>query len=164
MSGVKLVVSEDSKPFQIDYWNSHTPSIEVEEDNNKRREIMEAKGEERSPVSLPLSSCSSCSSEDVGVKEEREEKEKDQGKDAGDVGEDEGYHTPTSPRNRIPEVRRCPPAPRKPPTLLYVKRKVRASQAGQLVDVEGEFGYLWSAELADAGPRTKKPRREATNA
>ncbi|XP_010931254.1 uncharacterized protein [Elaeis guineensis] len=170
MSSVKLVVSEDSKPFQMDslqilYRNSHTPSIEVEEDNNNKRiEIMEVKGEERSPAPPPPSSCSSCSSDDVGLQEEEEEKEKDQGKDAGDFGEDEGYHTPTSPRNRIPEICRCPPAPRKPPTVLYVKRKVRASQAGQLVDVGREIGSTWSAELADAGPRTKKPRREATNA
>ncbi|XP_017696071.1 uncharacterized protein LOC108510742 [Phoenix dactylifera] len=160
MSSAKLVVSEDPKPFHIDshqilYWNSHTPPLEVED-----REIMEAKGEARSPAPPRPSSSSSCSSEENGIKEEIV----DQGKDAGDVGEDEGYHTPTSPRNRIPEVRRCPLAPRKPPPLMYVKRKVTASQVGQLVDVQGEIGNFWSAQLADAGPRMKKPRREATNA
>lgn len=137
--------------------------MEVERDDKKisrEKTMMEAKGEERSPAPPPPPSSystSSRSSEEVGVKEE---KEKDRGKD--DAGEDEGYRTPTSPKNRIPEVRRCPPAPRKPPPLPYVKRKVRA----RLVDVEGEIGSLLSAELADAGPRTKKPRREreATNA
>ncbi|XP_010922343.1 uncharacterized protein [Elaeis guineensis] len=194
MSTVQLFASEkDPNPLQIDSpsnskleftQTSQIPSLEVEKDNNRREVKMEAKGEESSPTLLPPSSSSSCSPEEVGVKDEKEErkkdpsgnsvevgvleeeKETDQGKDVirDDGGDDDGYHTPSSPRHRIPEARVCPPAPKKPVHLLYMKRKVRAGQVRRRADdIESEIGSFWGAELDDAGPRTKKARGEATN-
>ncbi|XP_038980962.1 cyclin-dependent protein kinase inhibitor SMR12 [Phoenix dactylifera] len=184
MSTAQLCASEkDSNPLQIDSTpTSQVPSLEADKDASRREGTTEAEGEESSPVLLPPSSSSSCSSEQVGVEDEKEEKKKDgsgnsvevgvkeekemdRGKDVGDDGDDDGYHTPTSPRHRIPEARVCPPAPKKPAHLLYMKRKVRADQARRRVDdIEGEIGSFWSAELDDAAPRTKKARGEATNA
>ncbi|KAG1337879.1 cyclin-dependent protein kinase inhibitor SMR2 [Cocos nucifera] len=195
MSTARLFASEkDSNPLQIDSPSnskleftptSQIPSVQVEKDDDRREGKMEAKGEERSPTLLPPSSSSSCSSEEVGVKDEKEErkkdpsgnsvevgvleeeKETDQGKDnvRDDGDDDDGYHTPTSPRHRIPETGVCPPAPKKPVHLLYLKRKVRAGdQVRRRVDdiIEGQIGSFWGAELDDAGPRTKKARGEAT--
>ncbi|KAK8950522.1 hypothetical protein KSP40_PGU012589 [Platanthera guangdongensis] len=45
--------------------------------------------------------------------------------EAGDYDE-EGYHTPTSPRHRIPAALECPPAPKKP--ACYSRRRKRTGR------------------------------------
>ncbi|XP_050213026.1 cyclin-dependent protein kinase inhibitor SMR14 [Mercurialis annua] len=72
---------------------------------------------------------------------------------------DAGFKTPTSLNQKIPVIRSCPPAPRKPKSLPSNKRKSLARRV--LLDLSNEIESLFPANvLADLGAKIKKVRQE----
>ncbi|KAJ8477886.1 hypothetical protein OPV22_021613 [Ensete ventricosum] len=136
---------------------------------------MESEGGETCPTPL-IPSSSSISSEESGNKAEvkltgKLEQEEEVNQSKGDDGaaaaaaaanDDEGYHTPTSPRHRIPVPLKCPPPPRKPSSMLCSKRKVKNSRTqGQAGRGLGDLSLQVFEEIA---PVAKKARGDAATA
>ncbi|KAJ0983991.1 hypothetical protein J5N97_002347 [Dioscorea zingiberensis] len=102
--------------------------------------------------------------------EHKEDKEKNKKREKGEVvsevvvscnyeNEDDGYHTPTSPRHRIPLIVECPPAPRRPSSsMLWGKRKAERG----MTEAEEEMMVFLRSEMNDAQSRIKKARSDAT--
>ncbi|ONK61911.1 uncharacterized protein A4U43_C08F34840 [Asparagus officinalis] len=85
-----------------------------------------------------------------GLKEERV-------LDACDDDGDDGYHTPTSPRHRIPKATVCPLAPKRPSLPQRCKkRKAR-------FDIEIKDVQLYFVAEADEEKRSKKAREEVVS-
>ncbi|KAK1322176.1 hypothetical protein QJS10_CPA03g01608 [Acorus calamus] len=57
-------------------------------------------------------------------------------------GIDDGYCTPTSPKNRIPKALKCPPAPKKP-VWRRLKKKRRFAVAPPFATVVGDLELLF---------------------
>ncbi|KAJ4971978.1 hypothetical protein NE237_005077 [Protea cynaroides] len=79
--------------------------------------------------------------------------------------EDEGFRTPTSLDHRIPVIKQCPPAPRKPKSSFLTKRKASSSSSSAtrrqlfLLDLSQEIESLFPLALqADLGRKIKKIR------
>ncbi|URE45987.1 60S ribosomal protein L36 [Musa troglodytarum] len=134
---------------------------------------MESEGGETCPTPLipSSSSSSSVSSEEsrnkaevklTGKLDQEEEVNQSKGDDGAAAAandDDEGYHTPTSPRHRIPVPLECPPAPRKPSSMLCSKRKVKSSRTqGQ---AGGGLGDLSLQVFEEIAPVAKKARGDA---
>ncbi|KAK8926373.1 hypothetical protein KSP39_PZI018425 [Platanthera zijinensis] len=73
--------------------------------------------------------------------------------EAGDYDE-EGYHTPTSPRHRIPAALECPPAPKKP--ACYSRRRKRT---GRCWIVNGDLKLMSFLMEVDGIMWTMRKRR-----
>lgn len=70
-----------------------------------------------------------------------------------DEGDDDGYHTPTSPRHKIPTAMECPPAPRK----RLCRKRVREQVLQRYRQVVG----VVVCEIGDddvISPKAKKAR------
>ncbi|KAL6967503.1 hypothetical protein U1Q18_033313 [Sarracenia purpurea var. burkii] len=74
--------------------------------------------------------------------------------------DDGGFRTPTSLDQRIPLIPQCPPpAPRKPKSLIPLKKRKAASRR-MLLDLSSEVESLFPASLlADLGGKIKKVRK-----
>ncbi|KAK9290094.1 hypothetical protein L1049_008258 [Liquidambar formosana] len=83
--------------------------------------------------------------------------------DEEDDGND-GFRTPTSLENKIPVIKQCPPAPRKPKPIPSTKRKVPSSGARRnlrLLDLSKDVESLFPQPLlADIGRKIKKARKD----
>ncbi|KAK8956218.1 hypothetical protein KSP40_PGU012808 [Platanthera guangdongensis] len=75
---------------------------------------------------------------------------------SGNDNTDAGYHTPTSPRHRILQARKCPPAPRKWPARLGPRSRKRKAWKSRLRLIEDdEFD-----ELVCSQPKKKKAKED----
>uniref|UniRef100_A0A6V7QYA2 Uncharacterized protein n=1 Tax=Ananas comosus var. bracteatus TaxID=296719 RepID=A0A6V7QYA2_ANACO len=94
--------------------------------------------------------------------EENNKEAKDVTVEFCDDSEDDGYHTPTSPRHRIPvDMKHPPPPPKKKKSssrLLYAKRKERTARARVRVDIDGEISSFLCVGLLDETSRRKKAK------
>lgn len=116
---------------------------------------MQVNEEKQELVEEESSSSSSCSSSEEAVAVLAKVESREQVED--DHGDDEGYHTPTSPRSRIPAATECPPAPKKP-TLRQRFKKRKAACFVEIKDVELVF-----VARRDEGKRSKKARTEVAS-
>lgn len=83
-------------------------------------------------IPIPSPSCHEDTKKNIGEKDERTVDVIIKNEDDDDVDK-EGYHTPTSPRHRIPAPTNCPPAPRRAPSRLRTRRSTtkRAAAAAR---------------------------------
>ncbi|KAF8397504.1 hypothetical protein HHK36_016421 [Tetracentron sinense] len=73
-----------------------------------------------------------------------------------DNDNDEGFQTPTSLDHKIPVIKRCPPAPRKPKSFPSTKRKASSKRR---LDLSKEIEQMFPpALLSDFGRKIKKVR------
>lgn len=124
----------------------------------------DASSEPLIPPPSPLPSAERMNEEEGKLEqEEAKQSKRDDGAAAAAADhDDDGYLTPTSPRHKIPVPLQCPAAPRKPPPMLYLKRKMRSSSQ---VDTERETGFdHLSRELDEFAPVAKKTKAEAAGA
>lgn len=83
--------------------------------------------------------------EEVGLKEEEEE--------------DDGFRTPTSLEHKIPVVKECPPAPKKPRSEPAVKkRKTSPNSCRVHLDLTQEMEWLFRPLFEDSKRVIKKTR------
>ncbi|XVE61871.1 hypothetical protein DITRI_Ditri06bG0074000 [Diplodiscus trichospermus] len=100
---------------------------------------------------------------EVKASKESEKKEISLGKFEATDDDDDGFKTPTSLDQKIPAMKQCPPAPRKPKPLLSNKRKastpscVRNLQLDLSQEVESLFP---GPPLADLHRKVKKARTQ----
>ncbi|KAH1123370.1 hypothetical protein J1N35_006530 [Gossypium stocksii] len=166
MSSSKLVVVEDDDEAE------RTSSLEFQEDKKKKKKMM--------MISLGELKAN----DDDGDDEDEDEDERnslefqDKKKKiislgelkANDDGDDDGFKTPTSLDHKIPVMKQCPPAPRKPKPLSSNKRKPSSppSSGGDRnllkIDFAKEVESLFPSDvLADIHRKVKKARKEDCN-
>ncbi|KAH7672736.1 hypothetical protein IHE45_09G076200 [Dioscorea alata] len=92
-----------------------------------------------------VSVCINDNKEEDMKKKKRDEEEEEEVVSCKCDSEDDGYHTPTSPRHRLPSIVECPPAPRKP--LMRLRRKRKAEIA--LAENEEEIMLFFSSESSN---------------
>ncbi|XP_054785202.1 uncharacterized protein LOC129291722 [Prosopis cineraria] len=134
---------------QFDRRNSSQPHSTAQKEKKKERE-----GEGEGGGFLLLSK------ENSKLKAEEEEEEEEE-----EEGEEEGFRTPTTLDQRIPEAKQCPPAPRKPKPSL--KRKAPHTLATAPIYLSSkEVQLLFPVQhnpLSDSLRITKKIRRDDPN-
>ncbi|KAG9160880.1 hypothetical protein Leryth_008694 [Lithospermum erythrorhizon] len=72
---------------------------------------------------------------------------------ASNDDDEEGFHTPTSPKHMIPKSLSCPPAPRKPTRFPSCKRKLNFFEATSKDEIENFFKRVEEArqKVAEEG-------------
>ncbi|XP_058100119.1 uncharacterized protein LOC131244634 [Magnolia sinica] len=76
--------------------------------------------------------------------------------------ENDGYQTPTSSEHKIPAIRRCPPAPRKPRSMPLKKRKADFDSCHIRIDISEDIESFFRPIIVDSGLKIKKARKGDT--
>ncbi|KAB2098401.1 hypothetical protein ES319_A01G236300v1 [Gossypium barbadense] len=165
MSSSKLVVVKDDDEAE------RTSSLEFQNDKKKKKKKM-----------MMISSGELKANDDEDEDEDEDERNSLEFQDrkkkiislgelkANDDGDDDGFKTPTSLDHKIPVMKQCPPAPRKPKPLSSKKRKPSSppSSGGDRnllkIDFAKEVESLFPSDvLADIHRKVKKARKEDYN-
>ncbi|XWS67058.1 hypothetical protein CRYUN_Cryun05aG0254000 [Craigia yunnanensis] len=126
--------------------------------DDQEREVLEDHGEKKGEES------------NVTAASKESEKKKNKKTSLGEFkakdDDDDGFKTPTSLDHKIPVIKQCPPAPRKPKPLPSNKRKASPSSSTRTrrnlqLDLSQEVESLFSRPLlADLHRKVKKARTE----
>ncbi|KAG1371692.1 hypothetical protein COCNU_16G007860 [Cocos nucifera] len=123
------------------------------EDTHKLAVAMEQKQEDDAIPPPPPPPSSSSSENQINTKEKPGEAVAPK----GDNNDDDGYQTPTCPRNRIPPAIKCPPAPKKP-KMPKRWQCMRIKSGTCRVRRRIEIGSHPCPDFDDLSPRRKKKK------
>ncbi|PIA60237.1 hypothetical protein AQUCO_00300029v1 [Aquilegia coerulea] len=73
--------------------------------------------------------------------------------------DDDGFRTPTSMDHRIPVIRQCPPAPRKPKSCPMKKRKASSNLHRIKIDLSKEIELMFPSLVSDLDQKIIKKLR-----
>ncbi|MBA0551497.1 hypothetical protein Golob_022379 [Gossypium lobatum] len=173
MSSSKLVVVKDDDEAE------RTSSLEFQDDKKKKKK------KKKKMMMISLGELKVIDDDGDGDDEDEDEDEDERNSlefqdkkkiislgelRANDDGDDDGFKTPTSLDHKIPVMKQCPPAPRKPKPLSSNKRKPSSppSSGGDRnllkIDFAKEVESLFPSDvLADTHRKVKKARKEDYN-
>lgn len=154
------IPKRDHKLFSTPYMPQ---SQESRDQTNSCKECMSSNNETETQKDSNLTAWCTASDELQKHDEEKDKETEEGGKCEGnsqDDNDDSGYHTPTSPARTIAPVLKCPPPPKRPKCVRYIKRNSRIGITRRRLLVPDEQIVSFFRCEIETGWIHKKARRE----